>query len=190
MHRRRNGGIARRPRQRLVEVIVACWLVGSCVGVVSGNGSPANGTCYASLQGVPLTGLVQDVPLSTCTDGDPCDGDGVANGACQFTLFVCAYDTNVPACVPSTVVAMKAWEVRRGMRVRSRIRLPQLPITAPTCSDPSDVILKLRGGRSVVRRRLILRTRIQIGFPKTDRDRLVLECTRVKRSSAAGPATV
>lgn len=86
---------------RVLEyVLVSAALVIAPVpagALIVGGGGGASTDCLA----------VWNAPANTpesrprnvrCTDGDPCDADGVVNGVCQFAIGVCANSTFDPRC--------------------------------------------------------------------------------------------
>ena len=97
----------------IASVVAATLLVSAQLSraVVLGGGSP-DGDCRVAFGGVDATAGDSGV---VCADGAACDADGVADGACHFSVSVC---TAVPVdgCAPTTI---------------DRITVAGLPLEAP-----------------------------------------------------------
>lgn len=89
-------------RAPLIALSVALLLAGRAGATIVGGGGSPSTDCL----------LVFDIAANypserpkhiRCTDGDPCDADGIVNGSCQFAVAVCANSTGDPRCTPSSV---------------------------------------------------------------------------------------
>src|SRR5262245_54849764 len=58
------------------------------------GGGPAKSDCYVVLDVQGATDIKKN-KLVNCTDGDPCDTDGMCDGTCTFKVAVCPNQTGV-----------------------------------------------------------------------------------------------
>ena len=123
------------------------------------GGGPARSDCYSSFDVLGAT--AKGKRLAECTDGDAaCDTDGQVNKACQFSVNLCVFQTDVPGCTPATVTKIP------------KAGFPRLafPVSATLCSEAKSIRVRA-GKRKAVR--LVAHT---AGRPKVDRDTLTLKC--------------
>jgi len=153
---------------RLVGFAVALLLAANAPasGRVGGGSLPAT-DCFAEFDGITETtpGVV------VCADGDPCDGDGTANGACEFRITVCAFQLDRPACTPVPI--------RRFDRNGRHLAVPPVPVTEPRCGATTSVRVPLRGKgtRQRASRKVLVGLRARaIGSPAADVNRFELHC--------------
>jgi hypothetical protein len=133
-----------------------------------GTGNRAS-ECFVTATGPSVTSDGR----ATCVDGDPtCDADGVANGACVFTLQVCVAEV-LSGCHVSSITAVNA------KPASLHVALPAVPASAPTCGAETQIIVPLsRHGHGVGRRTLTLTAENTGGKPKRERDRIRFQCRR------------
>jgi len=109
--------------------VIAAALLASAqptAAFVLGGGS-ADGDCRVAFGGVDATAGASGV---VCADGAPCDVDGVADGACHFSVSVC---TAVPVdgCMPTTIDRISV----AGLPLES----PPLPSHTEACGTAMTV---------------------------------------------------
>jgi hypothetical protein len=78
--------------------------------LLAGGGSAAT-DCAMEIYGVELVPKSPGMTarLAICTDGDPCDADGVVDGACTYPVGLClnVADARLPTCTPSGVTSVQ-----------------------------------------------------------------------------------
>jgi hypothetical protein len=126
--------------KRAIIALVLIVVGAAADTAVAGRGKKAE--CYLKLDGIAATG---QRPQIDCRDGEPCDADGVADGACTFRFNVCAFqpDGTLPECTPQPVSGFKVVAPSTAT-----ILTPPVPVEAPACAEPSTVVVPLpRRGR-------------------------------------------
>jgi predicted phosphodiesterase len=157
----------------------ACDGAGACLHtpradcpVVADEPSRRSATdCYAVIAGIaPRKGS-----LAECRDGDPaCDRDGAVDGACTFTLQVCALQHDMAGCRAATEpIAVERLIVKPK---DAGLAMPPLPATAPVCGDPSALVVRLKGAGKRPGKRALKLTAVADRSPRKDRDKVVLRC--------------
>lgn len=192
---------ARTPGSSRVGARLRATLAVTCVGglfappvlaiVVPGGGSTRT-DCLAVFE-APAS-ETRNPRYVACTDGDPCDADGVVNGRCELPVSVCVNSTADPRCTLSGVSAITiAHSVDDGdpafdpemqaMATRMGFVLDYPETRADRCSAPTPVHVAvegpLAGGRCRKRTKTI--QMLAISTPTTgrvwaDSDRLRLVC--------------
>ena len=139
------------------------------------GGGPRGTDCYGAFDGVAANHGPTTVD---CVDGDPsCDADGFADGACTFSVRVCAKVAGVPRCHPRSVDVIKL--LPRGGAGTVALSLPALPATTETCGAFTQVSVSAGPGLpsppqpGEVELALVAAAK---GRRKKDHDRLVLRC--------------
>ena len=123
------------------------------------GGGPVKSDCYATFDVLGAT--VSGKRTATCTDGDAaCDADGQVNHACQFSVSVCVFQTDVVGCTPATITKIP----------KAGFPVPTFPASAAACGDAKSI--RVRAGK----RKAIRLVAHSDGKPKIDRDSLVLKC--------------
>jgi predicted phosphodiesterase len=127
--------------------------------------------CYAVIAGVAPRNKV----LADCRDGDPaCDRDGAVDGACTFTLQICALQHDIDGCrAASEPVTLERLIVKPKT---AGLALPPLPTTAPTCGEPTALVVRLKGGGKRPGQRTLKLAAVVDTPPRKDRDKVVLRC--------------
>lgn len=76
-----------------------------------------------------------------CSDGQPCDQDGVANGSCTFQVNVC---TAADGCTAEPVTSIKAAAKAKKVVGLVPPATPQAAVTA-SCGTPGTITIALKG---------------------------------------------
>jgi hypothetical protein len=123
------------------------------------GGGPKQSDCYASFE---VTGATaQGKRIAQCADGDAaCDSDGQVNNACQFSVSVCVFQTDVIGCEPKTVTKIP----------KAGFPVPTFPASATACGEAKSVRVRVKKRKAI---RLVAHVD---GKPKVDRDSIVLKC--------------
>lgn len=155
-------------RNLSIKAFAALLAVSAPVALADVNGGgKASSDCYNVFKGVTATsGIKVD-----CKDGDACDADGTANGSCTFNVRACAFET-LPGCTPQAVTGYSGnWVKKFGYST------PAPGVTTPTCGDPAQVVVPLKGKKKNKpgKRKLTLKAK-SAGSPKTDPDKILLRC--------------
>lgn len=131
-----------------------------------------------------------------CTDGAPCDADGIVNGSCQFQLSVCANSAQIPHCTPSGVQSISVDHAHDNgdpkfdpafQALQTRIDqdiFVDRPTSESRCTAaPTNIVVKVAGpfGNDVCRRgrkrvRMITLSPRIAGKVYKDTDRFELAC--------------
>ncbi len=148
---------------------------------ITGGGSPTT-DCLAEVLAVPVPPLDRRTGTPTrkvtCIDGDPtCDGDGVRDNACTFTVMLClnAEDPRL-ACTSLGVASILTTPLDFGAAAAA-----DMPVLTEKCYDAQSlrVPLKLRGTRfsKAVARVKVKAKATSAGGGKTDTDSLTFTCS-------------
>jgi plastocyanin len=170
---------------RLLAVALLLAAGPASAGLIPGGG-PARSDCYveADIQGIEVPGpAVTNGRIVRCTDGDPCDADGVCgNGVCAIPIALCigVADPNLPACTPPR--ALRRLTV--GGPTARVVPFPPAPpssLSGGTCGQPAILTLPLRqrrNGKTLPGRvALAVNATAERGTtPARDRDRYVVQC--------------
>src|SRR5262245_1120703 len=166
-----------------VAVAVAAAVgLGSWVsaGLVPGGQTKSDCLVELNVEGIDSPGPnVTGGRFVTCTDGDPCDTDGMCgNNSCTFRVAVCINqeDPNLPACHPPTNL--------QKLHVNSKLAKPS-SFEGSACGTFVDVTVpsnKKRGQRLSVNA-----TAPKGSKPRRDRDTFILKCSA--RTTPCGPTT-
>ena len=171
-----------------VVALAAATGLGSWVfaGLIPGSGSrQAKSDCLVELnvEGIDSSGPnVSGGRVVSCTDGDPCDTDGVCgNNSCTFRVAVCIdqEDPNLPTCHPPNHL--------EKLHVNSRLAgaVPSSP-QGSACGGFVDIQVRSDKKRGVLR--LGVNATAPKGTnPRRDRDTFVLKC--LPRSTPCGQTT-
>jgi polyvinyl alcohol dehydrogenase (cytochrome) len=178
-------------RRPYVAVAAVVLFLGPRPGgaLVAGGGSPTT-DCFAEFSGVTLDYPAAHPKQVRCTDGDACDADGMANGACAFAVSVCldGSDTALPGCLPPAG-GITSFAVRNAppgdprhdpaLDLLDSAAGALLPATSPACTSPVTITVPLSGPdrRGVLARgKMVVRTTAASSAGREDRDRLRLVC--------------
>lgn len=158
-----------------VVAVAATTAFGSRVlaGLIPGSGTRlAKSDCLVELnvQGIDSPGTnVRAGRVVRCTDGDPCDTDGVCgNNSCTLRVAVCIdqQDPNLPTCHPPTHL--------EKLHVSSKLAVPST-LDGSACG--SFVALTVPRGKKRSTLRLSANaTAPKSTNPRRDRDTFVLKC--------------
>jgi hypothetical protein len=170
-----------------VVAAVAVAGLGSWVlaGLIPGSGTrQAKSDCLVELnvQGIDSPGSVSGGRVVTCTDGDPCDTDGVCgNSSCTFRVAVCInqQDPNLPECHPPTRLQKLHPNPRLAGAVPS-------PLEGSVCGTFVDIPVRSDKKRGMLRLG-VNATAPKGTSPRRDRDTFVLKC--LARTTPCSPTT-
>ena len=170
-----------------VVALAAATGLGSWVfaGLIPGSGSrQAKSDCLVELnvEGIDSSGPnVSGGRVVSCTDGDPCDTDGVCgNNSCTFRVAVCIdqEDPNLPTCHPPNHL--------EKLHVNSRLAGAVPTLQGSACGTFVDIPIRSDKKRGMLR--LGVNATAPKGTnPRRDRDTFVLKC--LPRSTPCGPTT-
>jgi len=147
------------------------------------GGGPAKSDCYIEWSGVtPNKGKNLD-----CQDGDPsCDVDGVQNGLCVLGIGVCLAQTNVPECIPQSVLKAMVKPSPKTIKIGDvkfptpMPATPAVPTTGPVCGDQSIFRLPLKvnnKGKPKPSQTVTLTATAVVSLkPKKDKDVIKVRC--------------
>jgi hypothetical protein len=144
--------------------------IGPARNPVAGGG-PAISDCYVELDVLGATNVTANKVVN-CTDGDPCDGDGVADGTCTFKVAVCP-NQSLGGCTPHPPVTISGKSIGAPL-------IPPTDLSGSDCGPYADVKVALKVKKSGAKKpgktvlHLIAKSS---GKPKTDRDNVKLICT-------------
>jgi hypothetical protein len=151
------------------------------------RGSKAS-DCAMEFYGVELVPSSEGRPARSaiCVDGEECDADGAADGACTYSLGLCfnVTDSRLPDCTPTGIASVTlVRENPEGMGASALVAdaAGAVPVGSPTCLYGEGVRLPLREGSEPGQYRRS-KGRVQIratttGSPSaTDTDAIRLEC--------------
>lgn len=131
------------------------------------GGGPPRSDCYSSFDVLGAT--VKGKRIAECREGDAaCDTDGQVNRACQFSVSLCVFQTDVAGCTPATITRIP----------KAGFPVPTFPASAAICGDAKSV--RVRAGK----RKAIRLVAHADGGPKIDRDSIVLKCLPAVASPA------
>src|SRR5205085_2543855 len=108
-------------------------------------GGATRGDCQVELWGGTFDTRPNGQPTTrwTCTDGDACDRDGAADGACTFVVGTCfsVGDPRLPACTPGGVdqAEIKIAQSPPPLAALQAAASAILPSSAATCSSGVEV---------------------------------------------------
>jgi DNA-binding beta-propeller fold protein YncE len=106
-------------------------------------------------------------PRAICRDGDTCDADGIADGACTFAVRLCV---NVAGCPAAAMPTVRVTGPDAAAVTDALASLGAPPVAADACT--ADVPVRVRRGRG---QRLVARAR-DAATHRHDRDALALAC--------------
>ncbi len=116
-----------------------------------------------------------------CADGEGCDADGVADGACTFAVKLCV---NVDPCPPTGMPAVRLRGAGAAALRQALDALGTPAVAAALCT--TEVPIRVRRGRGA---RLVASARDE-GTRRHDREQLRLSCRRPPRPRAARAVVV
>jgi len=124
--------------------------------------------------------------VARCTDGDPtCDGDGRADGTCQFAVRVCldATESDAPRCHAEVMTSAQASSPAPAFMalVAALEELPMPVATPDTCTATVGVPLARHGTRLA---RATLRASVSMASGRNARDRLTFVCAPPRGANA------
>src|SRR5262245_2414295 len=137
-------------------------------GLIPGGLTKSDCLVELNVEGIDSPGPnVSGGRIVTCTDGDPCDTDGMCDNTCTFRIAVCINqdDPNLPACHPPTNL--------QKLHVNSKL-IGAVPSPGSACGTFVDVPVrsdKKRGQRLSVNATAPKGTK-----PRRDRDTFILKC--------------
>ena len=146
--------------------------------------------CFAAFDGPAV-----DRTFVVCGDGDPgCDADATRDGACVFSVRICAHVDRVHGCHSRRIADIRVR--KRGGTLGTPdppIPLPALLTTRQACGDLGRVTVPLRGRgrkRGKVKLRMIaIENRTNPNRVRRDRDTVTLVCLPVAcPRNGLGPA--
>jgi hypothetical protein len=160
--------------------------------VVAGGGSVET-DCLAVFD-VAADGATVRPRRLRCTDGSPCDADGLVNGRCEFPLGICANSTANPRCVAHGLAAVTVAHAldngdpefdpeMQAIATRAGFVFEYPETRLDRCSAPTAVTVPVRGplakgrcrrGEKTIRM-LAVSTPIA-GRSRADNDALTLTC--------------
>lgn len=169
-------------RRCAIIVVVALATAGAdsmaSAGLIPGGG-PKKSDCYAeaSVQGVDSPGpQVKSNRIVLCTDGDPCDTDGICgNDSCTLRVAVCVdqKDPNLPECMPARSL--------QKLKVNAKLQ-PGVPaLSGSACGSFVGLTVPVRVKGNGKKRPGMLAlsanaTAEKGSHPARDRDKFVLQC--------------
>lgn len=125
-------------------------------GLVYGGGGGATSDCLLVFD-APVNDPPANPKRVRCTDGDPCDADGVVNGQCVFAVGVCANSTFDPERCTSTEVdeVTVAYAEDNGdprfdpdfqaLQIRIDSQVLENPADPDQCTTPTNVRVPVIG---------------------------------------------
>jgi plastocyanin len=166
-------------RERRAIVVVVALVIPALVsaGLIPGGG-PKRTDCYveASVQGIDSPGpQVKSNRIVLCTDGDPCDTDGVCNDSCTLRVAVCVdqKDPNLTACTPPSSL--------QKLKLNAKLE-PSRPasLSGSACGSFVDLTVPVRTKGGKKRPGMLAlsanATAAKGTKPARDRDKYVLQC--------------
>jgi len=148
--------------RRPTATALLAWIIVSAAGARAG--------CLVALGGA----------VTACTDGEACDADGLADGACTFDVAVCV---NADGCPPAAMPVVR-FRGAGAPAVRQAFAALGTPaVAADLCT--AQVPIRVPAGH---RARLVAQARGTTG--RHERDRLGLVCRRPARPAAARAVVV
>jgi hypothetical protein len=89
----------------LVATGVGTNIAAPASAVIVGGGGSVKTDCLAVFD-AGVSGAAVTARSVRCTDGAPCDADGLVNGRCEFPIAICANSTANPRCVVRGLAAV------------------------------------------------------------------------------------
>src|SRR5215469_7198218 len=162
--------------------------------LVIGGGGSSRTDCLLALD-APVNDPPTKPKKVRCTDGAPCDADGVVNGVCVFQVGVCVNSTFDPThCTLSGVSSITVDHALDNgdpkfdtdfqalqNRIGSQIEPPTS--TADRCTTPTNISVRIAGpfpgdvcksGKKQIK--IVTLSTFQAGKQYKDTDKLKLEC--------------
>ncbi len=166
--------------RRGLVVIAGLVLVGSAAQaqtLIPGGGSKKT-DCFAEWQAntAPPKGTT-----IKCTDGTACDADGVADGACTFTVGICIQQTNVPGCTPLPITS--------GPTVTGASIVPPSDLTTAGCGDGTIVTVPLIEKKGKCKKSKPTKLTMVTVAGRSDKDKLKLICLPAAGSTCGSVTT-
>jgi hypothetical protein len=183
MHRKQ----AARARLGFAAVVAALAVAGLgsrvSAGLIPGGQTKSDCLVELNVEGIDSPGPnVSAGRVVTCTDGDPCDTDGVCgNNSCTFNVAVCInqQDPNLPACHPPASL--------QKLHVNSKlVGAEPSSFVGSACGTFVGVPVPSNRKRGMVRLSANA-TAPKSTKPRRDRDTFILKC--VARTTPCGPTT-
>jgi hypothetical protein len=163
--------IVRLPIALIVVAALRVSAVADCPGsgCIGGGTGPASTDCFVAWSGLPSL-------TATCTDGDPCDADGKADGICTFPLRACIAMTDIAGCNPGALdgaATVKPTNSPTAQQLGSA--LAALGTTGPACT-PSGVTVPVKAVVAGLKPGKVRLTVTAASGGKRDHDKLNLTC--------------
>ena len=159
---------------KMRDFALATALVLAGVSAANATG-PIRRYCHVSLRNTGAV-VVADGSIARCTDGDPtCDGDGVADGACELRTSLCFEVGPGAICDPGDVRRTNA-VVPPGLEVFSDLLDALKQEATPWCTAQAAIRVPTRG-----RRHGHVTLKMVRDFDGTEFDRLSFVCRRGHR---------
>ncbi len=159
---------------------------------IAGGGSETT-DCYAEWGDVTASKPAQPTTVD-CKDGDPtCDEDGTVNATCRFSVNACIVqrDPALTSCspMPLTKLTVSKSLLKTSSSVPVALQ-PPVALGVTGCGTAAEVVLPDHGPKAHKTFTMLAKTD-QKGKLKTDKDKLVLRCSRGSTScptnAAGGP---
>ncbi len=182
---------------RIAAALATAWagvlLAGPAAAIVVSGGGSAKSDCLVVFE-TPTAEPARRPRLVRCTDGDPCDADGLVNGRCELPIALCANSTADPKCASPGVSAVTVAHAldngdpefdpeMQAIATRAGFVLEYPESRADRCSAPTAVHVPVVGPLSRGRCRRGLKTIRVVALPapggghtRADVDRLKVIC--------------
>ena len=178
-----------------LAIVAGVWLLAAAPAraVVFGGGGSSKSDCLLVFDG-PLNDPLAKPKRIRCTDGAPCDADGLVNGVCVFPIAVCANSTFDPRCTLNGVNSITVDHARDNgdpkfdvdfQALQSRITSQiETPTTSPDrCTTSVDVRVFIQGPlpggvckRAKKQIKIVTLSPLQLVKVTRDTDKLKLTC--------------